>query len=56
MLIDPAGNKTFIACQLEFECTNNTAEYQALLQGLGKSLDMDVQNLIVFDDSKIMVK
>jgi ribonuclease HI len=42
VLIDPAGNKTFIACRLEFECTNNTAEYEALLQGLRKALDMDV--------------
>jgi hypothetical protein len=24
VLIDPTGNKTFIACRLEFECTNNT--------------------------------
>jgi hypothetical protein len=23
LLIDPKGNKTFIACRLEFECTNN---------------------------------
>jgi hypothetical protein len=34
VLIDPAGNKTLIACRLEFECTNNMAEYEALLQGL----------------------
>jgi hypothetical protein len=51
VLIDPAGNKTFIACRLEFECTNNTVEYEALLQGLRKALDMDVQNLMVFGDS-----
>ena len=51
VLINPAGNKTFIACRLEFECTNNTTEYEALLQGLKKSLDMDVINLMVFVDS-----
>jgi hypothetical protein len=32
VLIDPTGNKTFISCWLEFECTNNTTEYEALLQ------------------------
>jgi hypothetical protein len=53
VLIDPTGNKTFIACRLEFECTNNTVEYEALLQGLRKALDMDVKNLIVFGDSEI---
>jgi hypothetical protein len=56
VLIDPTGNKTFIACRLEFECTNHTVEYEALLQGLKKSLDMDVKNLIVFGDSEIVVR
>jgi hypothetical protein len=45
-----------LACRLEFECTNNVAEYEALLQGLRKSLDMHIQNLIVFDDSEIVVR
>jgi ribonuclease HI len=31
LLIDPKGNKTFISCRLEFNCTNNIAEYEALL-------------------------
>jgi hypothetical protein len=40
VLIDPTSNKTLIACQLEFECTNNTTEYEALLQGLRKAVDL----------------
>jgi ribonuclease HI len=56
MLIDPAGNKTLIAFRLEFECTNNTTEYEALLQGLRKALDLNTQNLTVFGDSKIVVR
>ena len=56
IIIDLAGNKTLIACRLEFECTNNTAEYEALLQGLRKSLDMNIQNLVVFGDSEIVVR
>jgi ribonuclease HI len=56
VLIDLGGNKTLIACRLEFECTNNTAEYEALLQGLRKALDLDIQNLTVFGDSEIMVR
>jgi ribonuclease HI len=56
MLIDPAGNKTLIACRLEFECTNNMAEYEALLQGLRKALDLNIQNLTVFGDSEIVVR
>jgi ribonuclease HI len=56
IIIDPTGNKTLLACRLEFECTNNIAEYEALLQGLRKALDMHIQNLIVFDDSEIVVR
>jgi hypothetical protein len=56
VIIDLAGNKTLIACRLEFECTNNTVEYEALLQGLRKALDMNIQNLVVFGDSEIVVR
>jgi hypothetical protein len=31
VLIDPTRNKTFISCRLEFEYTNNTTEYKALM-------------------------
>jgi ribonuclease HI len=56
IIINPIGNKKLIACRLESECTNNTAEYEALLQGIRKSLDMNIQNLVVFGDSKIGVR
>jgi hypothetical protein len=51
VLIDPIGNKTFISYRLDFECTNNTAEYEALLQRLRKALYMVMRNLMVFGDS-----
>jgi ribonuclease HI len=56
IIIDPAGNKTLLTCRLEFECTNNVAEYEALLQGLRKALDMRIQNLSIFGDSEIVVR
>jgi ribonuclease HI len=56
IIIDSVGNKTLLTCRLEFECTNNVAEYEALLQGLRKALDMHIQNLIVFGDSEIVVR
>jgi ribonuclease HI len=56
VLIDPAGNKNFIACRLEFKCTNNTTEYEELLQGLRKAMDMNVQSLMVFVDLEIVVR
>ena len=38
VLIDPQKNKHFLSCRLEFEYTNNTAEYEALVQGLKKAI------------------
>lgn len=34
LLIDPCGNKTMLACHLEFGYANNISEYEALVQGL----------------------
>jgi ribonuclease HI len=38
LLIDPIQGNTLISCFLEFECTDNTIEYEALVQGLKKPL------------------
>ena len=56
VLIDPKNNKHFLSCRLEFECTNNMAEYEALVQGLRKAIELKVSNLKVFGDSEIIVK
>jgi ribonuclease HI len=56
VLIDPIQGKTLISCHLEFECTNNTIEYEALVQGLKKAIDLQVKYLKVFGDSKIIVR
>eukprot|EP00253_Pinus_taeda_P018292 PITA_18292 len=40
----------------EGECTNNTAEYEALVQGLYKAIGLKVQYLKFFGDSEIIVK
>ena len=55
-MIDPKKNKHFLSCRLEFECTNNTTEYEALVQGLRKAIELKVENLKVYGDSKIIVK
>jgi ribonuclease HI len=40
-------------CRLEFEFTNNIAEYEALIQGLYKAIGLNIKYLQVFEDSKI---
>ena len=56
LLIDPHGNKTMIACRLEFESTDNVAEYEALVQGLRKALDLNIKCIKVFGDSQIVAR
>jgi len=54
ILHDPKGIIIIIACRLEFECINNTVEYEALLHGLRKAIDLKVKHIKVFGDSEIV--
>jgi probable phosphoglycerate mutase len=56
ILKDPKGNKSLISCRLEFQCTNNIVEYEALIHGLRKALDMKVKLLRMFGDSKVVIR
>ena len=56
ILIDPDKNKHFLSYRLEFECTNNTVEFEALVQGMKKAIELNVKNSKVFGDSKIVVR
>ena len=42
--------------QIRIECTNNTTEYEALIQVLKKAIQFKVKNLKVDGDSEIIVK
>ena len=55
ILIYPKGNKICISCILEFDCTNNIVEYEALIQGLKKEIDLDIKVLVTYGDSEIIV-
>ena len=56
MLENPDGDKTMLTRRLEFECTNNTAEYKALIQGLYKEIRLNVKYLHIFGDSEILIR
>ena len=56
MLVSSEGEKMMLSCRLEFECTDNTTEYEALVQGIYKSIGLKVQYLKVFGDSDIVIK
>lgn len=51
----PEAQEHLISILLEFECTNNIAEYEALVLGLHKSISLNVVVLKVIGDLEIMV-
>ena len=55
VLISLAREETIHSFRLEFDCTNNVAEYEALLLGLEIARDMKIRCLSVFGDSDLFV-
>jgi ribonuclease HI len=50
-LISPSKIKTCYAARLDFSCTNNIAEYEALLLGLQKLKAMGIRRAVLKSDS-----
>ena len=51
VLISPEGCHTPFTARLYFNCTNNTAEYEACIFRLRASIDLGIKSLDVFGDS-----
>jgi len=56
VLIDPWQRKHLISIRLEFECTNNTVEYEALILGLQRAIDLNVVVLKAVGDLEIVIR
>jgi ribonuclease HI len=55
ILISPSKIKTCYATRLEFNCTNNIAEYEALLLGLRKLRTMGIRRAVLKFDSQVII-
>ena len=44
------------ACRLEFECTNNIAEYEALILGLQILKKLGAKRIAIHGDSELIIK
>lgn len=55
ILISPEGKRVPHASQLEFHCTRNITEYEALIVGLCFTIASDVAHLYIHMDSKLIV-
>jgi hypothetical protein len=56
LLLSPQGDQFKYMVRLDFNATNNMAEYEALLFGLSTALSLGVQQLLMKGDSQHIVK
>jgi len=56
VLISPNNVAYETSVRLEYPCTNNQAEYEALLFGLQSLVDMGVRDIDAFGDSLLVVQ
>jgi ribonuclease HI len=54
VLVSPSKVRTCYAAKLDFSCTNNIAEYEALLLGLWKLKAMGIRRAILKTDSQVI--
>jgi ribonuclease HI len=55
VLISPDNETTLFSYRLEFNCTNNIVEYEALILGMNLAIDMNIKSLHVRGDSDLIV-
>ena len=55
VLISPDGSRLYYATCLHFLASNNTEEYEALINGLCITIELGATRLYVCDDSKLVV-
>jgi ribonuclease HI len=54
VLVAPSKVRTCYAVKLDFRCTNNIAEYEALLLGLRKLKEMGIRRTVLKTDSQVI--
>ena len=56
VFVSPAQETISLSYKLEFEATNNVAEYEALILGLRSAREMGIQEVAVFGDAELVVQ
>ena len=55
VLVSPNGDHTPLAVKLNFNSTNNIAEYEACILGMEAAIELKIQKLDMFGDSNLIV-
>ncbi|CAL9017938.1 unnamed protein product, partial [Prunus brigantina] len=56
VLEEPLGIRHYYSFQLDFQCTNNMAEYEALIIGLEMLVELGIQSVEILGDSMLVLK
>ncbi|KAG8496719.1 hypothetical protein CXB51_007905 [Gossypium anomalum] len=55
VLVSPKGDHYPFTCKLDFDCTNNMAEYEACIMGLQAAIKRGIKTLEVYEDSALVI-
>ncbi|KAH9314943.1 hypothetical protein KI387_023570, partial [Taxus chinensis] len=55
VMIPPWGASIPFTHKLNFECTNNMAEYEALVLGLQNAINLGTHHIDIFGDSELII-
>ncbi|XP_057822397.1 uncharacterized protein LOC131034817 [Cryptomeria japonica] len=56
LFVTPQGDLIPKSFKLTFLCTNNTAEYEALITGLKTTIQWNIKDLLVYEDSQLVIR
>jgi ribonuclease HI len=56
VFVSPCQETISLSYKLEFETTNNVAEYEALVLGLRAAKDMGIEEVAAFRDAELIVR
>jgi ribonuclease HI len=56
VFISPSQETISLSYKLEFEVTNNVAEYEALVLGLRVAKEIEIKEMVVFGDAELIVQ
>ncbi|XP_052482970.1 uncharacterized protein LOC128036132 [Gossypium raimondii] len=55
VLISPNGDHYPFTSKLDFDCTNNMAEYEACIMGIRAAIERKIKTLEVYEDSALVI-
>ncbi|GAU51514.1 hypothetical protein TSUD_413830, partial [Trifolium subterraneum] len=55
IIVTPKGAHIPFTARLQFECTNNIAEYEACIMGSEEAIDLRIKNIDIYGDSALVI-